>query len=586
MGFAVSEGPASDMAAHELSPRHLCPTHSHQSRHLTTSSNDTSPIITESEREQLQTTRRASADPRSEVSAKQPNRRKSSAPPSVVMASKRSSIRAFFGKHSVTASSPSGLGPDLLSKLPSTVSPALSVTSSNGSATSQTSNTQLPQIDFSTAAAAHIRSYYKKFPYSIAMHHAVAVDSLACNTHGPLFTIVSKISLDIRTFVLLPHAILRYARNASSTAVPEQVLLLSAESVAYASDDIPGQQFVLRVSERPPERHQFEEQTSALDVPDEVLLRPKKSPTTPPTAASTSSRRPIFFHRNVSTPTLRLSHYNESTNHSNHYHSHRHRHHHHHHIPLLRDEKTRTMLLVFDTAQEFMRWMDLARSQINLQRESLVNKRDNPFESETLEFGTTDNLGSLLPPFDASDSLSRSLSTNTISATAITSSSLPPSKRPSVISISSSIESLPSQRLSPLSRTRQNSSSSVQTLGSLASSKSSSSLSSLQESLNAFSIRPQRPPAARRESMTFSSLTRLTSLRRAPSYQRQRPQADPVSKPIDESAMLDEDDGNGISFTASSVSTNVRRKNRMKVIRRSKPAGPPPSRPLPPIPAD
>ncbi|KAK9386373.1 hypothetical protein V1515DRAFT_605330 [Lipomyces mesembrius] len=490
------------------------------------------------------------------------------------MASKRSSIRAFFGKQSITAPSPSGSGPNLLSKLPSTVSPALSVTSSNGSATSQTSNTQFPQIDFPTAVASRIHSYYKKFPYSMAMHHAVAVDSLACNTHRSLLTMVSKSSLDIRTFVLLPHAILRYARNASSTAVPEQVLLLSAESVAYASDDIPGQQFVLRVSERPPEPHQLEEQTSALDVPDEVILGPKKSPTTPPTAASTSPRRPIFFHRNVSTPTLRPSYHHDSTNHSNHCH------YSHHHIPLLRDEKTRTMLLVFDTAAEFMRWMDLARSQIKLQLEFLVNKRYDPFESET-----TDNLGSLLPPFDASESISGSLSTYTISATAMTSSSLPPSKGPSVISIFSSGESLPCQRLSPLSRARQNSSSSVQTLGSLASSKSSSSLSSLQESLNAFSIRPQRPPAARRESMTFSSLTRLTSLRRAPSSQRQRPQADSLSKPIDESAILDEDGGNGISFTASSVSTNVRRKNRMKVIRRS-PAGPPPSRPLPPIPAE
>ncbi|KAK9364247.1 hypothetical protein V1504DRAFT_17764 [Lipomyces starkeyi] len=573
MGFAVSEEPASDTAAHANSTRHLCPPHSHQSRHLTTSSNGTSPTITESEREQLQSTRRASADPRSEINAEQSNRRKSSAPPSVsiskAMSSKRSSIRAFFGKHSVSAPSPSGSGPNLLSKLPSTESPALSVTSSNGSATSQASNTQLPQIDFPTADASHIHSYYKKFPYSMAMLHAVAVDSLACNTHGSLFAIVSKSSLDIKTFVLLPHAILRYALNTSSTAVPEQVLLLSAESVAYASDDIPGQQFVLRVSERP-ERHQIEEQTSAHDAPDDVILGPKKAPSTPPTATSTSSRRSIFFHTNNSTPTLRLAHHHDWTNHSNHCHHH---HHHHHHIPLLRDEKTRTMLLVFDTAAEFMRWMDLTRSQIKLQRESLMNKRYDPFESETLGLGKTDNLGSLLPPFDGSYSISRSLSTNQISATVMT------------LSTSSSIESQPSQGLSPLSGARQNSSSSVQTLGSLASSKSSSSLSSLQESLNSFSIRPQRPPAARRESTTFSSLARLTSLRRAPSYQRQRPQVDSLSKPVDESAILDEDDGDGISFTASSVGTNVRRKNRLKVIKRF-PAGPPPSRPLPPIPAE
>ncbi|KAK9344656.1 hypothetical protein V1522DRAFT_167154 [Lipomyces starkeyi] len=585
MDFAVNEEPALDTAAHANSTRHLCPPHSHQSRHLTTSSNGTSPTITESEREQLQSTRKASADPRSEINAEQSNRRKSSAPPSVsiskAMSSKRSSIRAFFGKHSVSAPSPSGSGPNLSSKLPSTESPALSVTSSNGSATSQASNTQLPQIDFSTADASHIHSYYKKFPYSTAMLDAVAVDSLACNTHGSLFAIVSKSFLDIKTFVLLPHAILRYPLNTSSTAVPEQVLLLSAESVAYASDDIPGQQFVLRVSERP-ERHQIEEQTSAHDAPDDVLLGPKKAPTTPPTATSTSSRRSIFFHTNNSTPTLRLAHHHDWTNHSNHCHHH---HFHHHRIPLLRDEKTRTMLLVFDTAAEFMRWMDLTRSQIKLQRESLMNKGHDPFESETLGLGKTDNLGSLLPPFDGSYSISRSLSTNQISSTVMTSSSLPPSKRPSVISTSSSIESQPSQGLSPLSGARQNSSSSVQTLGSLASSKSSSSLSSLQESLNSFSIRPQRPPAARRESTTFSSLARLTSLRRAPSYQRQRPRADSLSKPVDESAILDEDDGDGISFTASSVGTNVRRKNRMKVIRRF-PAGPPPSGPLPPIPAE
>ncbi|KAK9374086.1 uncharacterized protein V1513DRAFT_447216 [Lipomyces chichibuensis] len=580
MGTTVGE----EAASVTNSPPDLGQPHSHRPRHLMTSSNGTSPTITESEREQLQSTRRASAEPRSDIHVERSNCRKSSAPPSVsishVMASKRSSIRAFFGKNSISAPSPSDSSPNLLSKLPSTVPPALSVTSSNGSATSQTSNRQLPQIDFSTADAAHIHSYYKKFPYSMAILHAVAVDSLPCNSHGSLFAIISKNSLDIRTFVLLPHAILRYALNASSTAVPEQVLLLSAESVAYASDDIPGQQFVLRVSERP-EPHQLKEQTSARGASDDIILEPKKAPTIPRTAASTSSRRSIFLHTNVSSPTLRLTHHHDSTYNSNHRH-HYHHHHHHHRIPLLRDEKPRTMLLVFDTASEFMRWMDLARSQIKLQRESLVNKRYDPFDSEMLGFGKADHFGSPMPLFDDSGSICRSLSSNTISATAMTWSSLPPSKRPSVISISSLIESQPSQRLSPLSGARQNSSSSVQTLGSLVSSKSSSSLSSLQESLNLFSIRPQRRPAARRESSTFSSLTRLTSLRRAPSYQRQQHDADSPSKPMDESAILDEDDGDGISFTASSVSTNVGRKIRIRLS----PPGPPPSRPLPPIPVE
>ncbi|KAJ8099424.1 hypothetical protein POJ06DRAFT_134732 [Lipomyces tetrasporus] len=543
--------------------------------HSTTGSDGTSPTATMSENEQAQRTRRASSGSSLNMNTEQSAPRKLSTSSSVSfsnrISSKRNSIRAFFGKSSISASSSSATSP-------ACVPPASSVTS-NGASTPQANYSPLPPIDFTTADAAH-HSYYKKLPYSTAILQAVAVDTLACNAHGSLFTIVSKSSLERRTFVLLPRAIIRYALNASSTSLPEHVLILSSESVAYASDDIPGRQYVLRVSERP-ERHQVEEQTLAQVAPDEDIQGPKKSSTSPVTAGS-SARRSIFFHTNISTPTLWHPHHHDSSHHNRNHRHHYHHHHHHHHIPLLRDEKTRTVLLVFDTAAEFMRWMTLARGQIKSQRDSLENKRYDLFQSVTHEFEEGDSLEPSPPLFSDSYSISCPWSTPTPSATALT-SSLPPSKRPSVISISASITSQASQRLSPLSGARQNSSSSVQTMGSLASSNSSSSLKSLQESVNPIPIRPRPPPAARRESATFSALTRLTSLRRTASRQRQRSPADSPSNTLNESALVDDDDG--ISTLSRSLGTNVRRKNKTKMTRRS-PAGPPPSGPLPLIPTE
>ncbi|KAK9324689.1 hypothetical protein V1517DRAFT_316593 [Lipomyces orientalis] len=538
--------------------------------HSTTGSDGISPTATTSENEERQKTRRASSGSTLNRNTEQIWSRKLSTSSSVSFSSrllsKRNSIRAFFGKSSISESSYSASSP-------ACVPPA----SSNGPSTPQSNCSQLPPIDFTTADAAQTHSYYKNLPYSTAILQAVAVDTLAYNAHGALFTIVSKSSLERRTFVLLSCAILRYALNPSSTALPERVLLLSSESVAYASDDIPGRQYVLRVSERP-ERHQVEERTLAHVPPDEDILGPKKSPTSPLMAGS-SARRSIFFHTNISTPTLWHSHHHDSS-HRNGHHIHLCHHHYHHHIPLLRDEKTRTVLLVFDTAPEFMRWMTLARDQIKSQRVSVENKRYYLFQSATHESGKGDRLELSPPLFSESYSISCPRSTTTNSATAMT-SSLPPSKRPSVVSISASTASQASQRPSPLSGARQNSSSSVQTMGSLALSKSSSSSTSLQESVNPIVIRPRPPPAARRESATFSALTRLTSLRRTASQQRQRSPED--SSGVKESALVDDDDG--ISSLSRSLGTNVRRKNKTKVTRLS-PAGPPPSGPLPPIPTE
>ncbi|KAK9341943.1 hypothetical protein V1522DRAFT_417718 [Lipomyces starkeyi] len=281
------------------------------------------------------------------------------------MASKRSSVREILWKSCTPLPWVSGAR---LSNTPRDVSPVASVISATSS------QTQLPDIDLSTTDVAHIYSCYKKLPYSMAIRQSVAVDTLACNAHRSLFAILSKRALERRTFVLLPHAILRYALNASSTTVPEQVLLLSAESVAYASDDILGQQYVLRVSDRP-EPHQVEEQRSTQVAPDEIILEPMKSPTTPLMAAtSISSRRSLFFHVNISIPTPRHPHPhdNDSAHHNYHYYHHR-----RYLIPPLRNAKTMTILLVFDNVAEFMLWMSLVRSQIKLQRKSLENKHMN-----------------------------------------------------------------------------------------------------------------------------------------------------------------------------------------------------------------
>ncbi|KAK9237490.1 hypothetical protein V1525DRAFT_403754 [Lipomyces kononenkoae] len=520
---------------------------SRDSRHSITTPNDTG--LGTPRKEQLLGTRNASpASPpeKSQEPTHSPtSSRPSCVPNSKTTAPKRSSIRAFFTRSSVVDT-----------KTPSTLPP-----------TSSATRTNLP--DFSTTDAAHIYSYYKKLPYSTAILDAVAVDSLACNAHGSLLTKLSKTFLDVRTFVLLPHAILRYAQNTSSTAVPEQVLVLSAESVAYASDDIAGQQFVLRISERP-EPHQVEEKMSVHCPQDDVTLVPKKFSASPSKTGSTSSRRSIFFHRTVSSPALH-DHNDSMTNHH-------HEHNHHHHISLLKDEKTRTMLLVFDSAAEFMRWLDLTHSQIKLHRDSLHNNRYDPLDSEMHEFDKAEDLAWRFPRFDGSDGYIQRSGTN-LSVAEINSSSVPSSKRPSVASISSSTASQSSQPLSPLSAARRNSASSVQSIESLGSSRESSSLSSLRVSLNAFSLQRRPPPAARRESTTFAGLTRLASFGRIPSHQRQ-----PI-KEVPETAAIDGDGSDGISSASGSVAANVARKKRIKMKNRS-PPGPPPSRPLPPIPTE
>ncbi|KAK9364765.1 hypothetical protein V1509DRAFT_475946 [Lipomyces kononenkoae] len=485
-------------------------------------------------------------------------------PNSKTTAPKRHSVRAFFTRSSVAEA-----------KMPS-------IESLNGSECCMT------QPDFSKADAAHIHSYYKKLSYSMAMPQALALDNLACHAHGSLFAKLSKSSLDVRTFVVLPRAILRYPLHASSTAVPEEILVLSAESVAYASDDIIGQQFVLRVSERPGP-HQIEDKMSVhLSQEDDIMLEPNKSP--PKTGVS---HRSIFSHAANSTPTLHAHRdsASQSSQHHDHYllHHHHHlllhhddhNHNHHHHISLL-SEKARTMLLVFDSAPEFMRWLDLSRSQIKMHRDSLHS--DDPFESEIQEeLGNAEEVGWRFPRFGDSDSNIQLSDRNVSVAEMISSSSVPCSKRPSVASITSSIASQSSRPRSPLSAARRDSASSVQSTESLDSIQMSSSLSSLRTSLNAFSLQQRPPPSARRESSTFSGVSRLASLRRIPAHQRQ---PDFSGNPVHDPAVTDDDGSDSISSTSGSVTTTVGRKRRIKVKKRRSPPGPPPSRPLPPIPTD
>ncbi|KAK9468348.1 hypothetical protein V1512DRAFT_259288 [Lipomyces arxii] len=440
---------------------------------------------------------------------------------------KKNSIRSLFGRNN----SPS------ISASPSTSTLLLDETPDSSVPVSP-----MTQLDpFESLSEQPVSTYYKKLSYSSATLQAVAVDTLECNAHGSLFTAFSKNStLERRTFVLLPRAILRYPVNSTSQTSPEQVLMLSAESVAYASDDIPDHEYVLRVSEHP-EPHQLDDSISPVTSHEDSGA-----------ASTTSSRRSsmFFHHPNISSPSFH--HHSKdplsSTRHS-------------HHLPLRRDhDKAKTLLLVFGTANEFMRWMGLVRSQVKLRRESDevrigTDDPDDPLESS--QFSTDSHA--------LSDRITRPLSSTTLSAMALS------SKRPSVASITSnSANSLRRPATLPIPRNLSTVSVETSSSSELDSFSKSphmvtatshpthaqrlQSRQSLQQSLSTFAIRPL---PARRESMTLS-----------------RPPPPPTAE-------TEDSDPDPIDSVAQSLRA-VRLKQRRKHARSS--IGPPPNRPLPPVP--
>ncbi|KAK9481079.1 hypothetical protein V1514DRAFT_324175 [Lipomyces japonicus] len=452
-------------------------------------------------------------------------------------------------------------------------------------------------IDFAAASSSQVNSFFKKLTFAEASMSAVAVDVLAYGSRNSIFQF-GKHAFDKRTFVLLRRAILRYGFKPGPQSVPEQVLLLSNEAVAYASDDVPGRQYVLRVSERTGPRQIGEvdkhgsQSRSASNSTVFVGRSQRASVVLTSSSATTSKRTSLFFHRNVSSPSLdstaapnslhsrssiisvRHQNQNFSSNHQRQLHSnnnyHHHHHHHNHHISLIRDEKTKTLLLIFDEQSEFMRWMELVRAQIKMNSNS--SSSPNKLKQETdLSAYSSSALSGI--PANRFDSLSRT-KTN-LSVSSLGKTGTPPSRTSSSTSLAQ-----PMQQSHKGSVSSAASQYSVTQATSLSSSSSSASSVSLQDSLASVMIRST--PPARRESVTFASLAGLNSYRSATQPQsqtshHQHGQHHEISSGADNGAEV-----------KSNYSINSRNfvynNSSKKFHRRLAQAGPPPSGPLPPIP--
>ncbi|KAK9475339.1 uncharacterized protein V1510DRAFT_427689 [Dipodascopsis tothii] len=125
-------------------------------------------------------------------------------------------------------------------------------------ACSRRRSSALPSLeeDDSDSRASDEGAGARRLPYATASARAVLAGPLSFNTHTLLSALRelrrlggTGVSLDRKTFVLLPTALLRYGLPPADSAPPELALTLRPDSVAYASDELLGYQYVLRVSE-------------------------------------------------------------------------------------------------------------------------------------------------------------------------------------------------------------------------------------------------------------------------------------------------------------------------------------------------
>ncbi|KAK9381315.1 uncharacterized protein V2V93DRAFT_368903 [Kockiozyma suomiensis] len=194
---------------------------------------------------------------------------------------------------------------------------------------------------------------FKKLPFELAAKRAVCIEVLETDSHAG-FSFGHSGPLSQRTFVLLRRALLRYPVKSSPHSLPEGVILLSPGAVAYASDDIEGRQYVLRVAERPRRTH------------DDSPVSPTAAP--PPHSSGIGLH---FFH----------------------------------------DDRPKSFLLVFETSTDFMRWLGLVRDQI---RGNGIEKHNR--EDSTVFFGSLDPVTSPLGGDIETESLVRAMSSTTLSS--------------------------------------------------------------------------------------------------------------------------------------------------------------------------
>ncbi|KAK7203623.1 hypothetical protein BZA70DRAFT_282948 [Myxozyma melibiosi] len=373
---------------------------------------------------------------------------------------------------------------------------------------------------------------YKKLPYEFAAKRAVVCETLETDTHAG-FSFGHSGPLSLRTFVLLPRALLRYSAKPAPNATPEIVVHLTSEAVAYASDDIPGRQYVLKVAER----------TRRTTTDDSPIS---------PTAAAPPHSASISLH-------------------------------------LFHDDRPKTALLVFSSSADLMRWLGIVRDRI---RGDPAAARK-PRTDSTVFYGALDPVTSPLGGDHSTESLVRAMSTTTLSSVAGSSKPADPrSFFTSAVQASSSTASLSSSSSSsstaPINSLPDDKPKRAPPARRESMTMPSSSAARLQLSIQRAKIDAHRSRSASDATTAAPALTltptSTTTSTTAPSTVP--PQT--VSPSFSFESRNEPSPSQSPSSLApaagpASRNSSVDKGRKKKVVMRS-PAGPPPSGPLPPVP--
>ncbi|KAK9463083.1 uncharacterized protein V1516DRAFT_219444 [Lipomyces oligophaga] len=355
----------------------------------------------------------------------QPNYRNSSPSSWSVPSRHRNRLRALFTRQSTTSSFVD----------PGTNDPRYR----NSLKPSYTAPTDPTSSSFSSISSSSL----KKLPFCVASRHAILQETLECNAHDSIFSFGSSNQsfsassnnqyLAKRTFVLTSRAILRYPLRPSSTSVPDLVVKLGPDSVAYASDDIVGRQYVLRIAERVAVSKRYSTTSSAVpnsetdagSISDNCIRSHASSVDygSQQSTSQSSKRSSLFFYyssnsssRHSSVPTFNSSLIGPTVTSSSSSSL--------HNLHLFHDDKPKSALLVFTTAPEFVRWMDAVRGQIRYIRQDFsVPVSPSVSTPVTTTDMQADRSSVIFPSFDLKrggiigepiESLSRALSTTSM----------------------------------------------------------------------------------------------------------------------------------------------------------------------------
>ncbi|KAK9457171.1 hypothetical protein V1511DRAFT_485780 [Dipodascopsis uninucleata] len=187
-------------------------------------------------------------------------------------------------------------------------------------------------------------------------HHGQPFNKHLVNLNGSSPKKQAQKQYELFTVILTGRTLVGFPANPESDSLPLWALVLSKGSVAYASDDILGEQYVLRVSDFP-EPHQVNSSNNkAIQSHEHDKRRHNSAPTSlDGQAKQTLARRitsSLLTKRSTQVWGVEKQNNNSARQNAN------------YHMPLIREEKIRSLYFVFKNPKDFLRVMELVRSEI------------------------------------------------------------------------------------------------------------------------------------------------------------------------------------------------------------------------------